>query len=109
MKRRFLWLRIESYRAKMLLDDSLHGIQPQPQSLTEGFCGKEGLEHAIRILRRNSVPGIGDLDKNRLPLQLVDRVSVPESPIASSEFSISAAQAWFSSLPKAWSNGTSGL
>ena len=68
MKRCFLWLRIESDSAKMLLDDSLHGIQAQPQSLTEGFCGKEGLEHAIRTLRRNSVPGIGDLDKDRLPL-----------------------------------------
>jgi hypothetical protein len=30
MKRCFLWIRIESHRAKMLLDDSLHGIQPQP-------------------------------------------------------------------------------
>ena len=69
MKRRFLWLRVESDRAKMLLDDSLHGIQPQPQSFPEGFCGEEGLKHAIRKLRRNSVPGIADLDKNSLPMQ----------------------------------------
>ena len=70
MKCCFLWFGIESDRAKMLLDDSLHGIQPQPQSLTEGFCRKEGLEDMIGKFRRNSVPGIGDLDKNRLALQL---------------------------------------
>ena len=69
MERRFLWLRIESDSPKMLLDDSLHGIQSQPQSLTKGFCRKAGLEHAIRALGSKSVPGIGNLDKNRLPLQ----------------------------------------
>src|SRR5580704_5183388 len=65
----FPWLRIESDRAEMLLDNSLHGIQPQPQSFTEGFCGKEWFEHAIRALRWNPVPGVSNLDKNRLPLQ----------------------------------------
>ena len=69
MKGRLRRHRIESDSAKMLLDHSLHSIEPQPQSFTKRFCGKEGLEHTIRTLRRNSLAGISDLDKNRLSLQ----------------------------------------
>src|SRR5450755_89819 len=69
IKSRLLWLRIESYRSEMLLDNSLHGIESSAQLLPERLCSEERFEHTIGTLRRDSVARISDFYEYRFFLQ----------------------------------------